>query len=94
MNMLVLNAGSSSLKFGVFDMSVGDCRVVKAEFERFEGGQCQLHFRLGGEQGVEQQRREPVADVEEAIKRVSSLLEEWGYGHIDAVSHRVVHGGL
>ena len=40
MKILVFNAGSSSLKFGIFDMDVSDSRVFKAEFEAFHGGQC------------------------------------------------------
>lgn len=50
MKIVVFNAGSSSLKFGVFDMSKEDSRVFKGEFERFKDGGCILHYRAGGEQ--------------------------------------------
>lgn len=93
MKILVFNAGSSSLKFGVFDTDITDSRIVKAEFERFQDGHCQLRFRLGGEQGTLQQREEPLAGIEEAIQRVPTLLLEWGFQSFDAVGHRVVHGG-
>lgn len=93
MKTLVFNAGSSSLKFGLFDMAIEDCRVVSAEFESFGDGQCVLHFRLCGEQGIQQQRVESVADIEAAIRLVPALLNEWGYDHIDALGHRVIHGG-
>ena len=93
MNILVFNAGSASLKFGVFDMHVADCRVFKGEFERFKDGQCVLHYRQGGEQGPELQRTEAVATLQDAIKRLPAILQEFGYAAFDAVGHRVVHGG-
>ena len=93
MKILIFNAGSSSLKFGVFDMSVEDSRVFKAEFEGFKDGKCTLHYRSGGEQGEVQQRSETLATVEDAIVRVPAILQEFGYADFDAVGHRVVHGG-
>jgi acetate kinase len=46
MKILVFNAGSSSLKCGVFDMASPDNpRIFKAEFERFDAGNCTLHLR-------------------------------------------------
>src|SRR5690606_9477629 len=93
MFILVFNAGSSSLKFGVFDMSIDDSRVFKAEFEGFKNGGCTLHYRVGGEQGKQQQRHESVQTVEEAIMRVPDVLKEFGYAIFDAVGHRVAHGG-
>jgi acetate kinase len=93
MKILVFNAGSSSLKFGVFDMSTADSRVFKAEFEGFKNGTCTLHFRVGGEQGIEQKRSESLATVEDAIVRVPEILKEFGFSAFDAVGHRVAHGG-
>ena len=93
MKILVFNAGSASLKFGVFDMGVADCRVFKGEFERFKNGQCVLHYRTGGEQGQELQRTEALASVQDAIARVPAILQEFGFAVFDAIGHRVVHGG-
>jgi len=93
MKILVFNAGSSSLKFGVFDMSSEDSRVFKAEFEGFKNDACTLHFRVGGEQGIEEKRIESLATVEDAIVRVPEILKEFGYADFDAVGHRVAHGG-
>ena len=44
MHILVFNAGSSSLKFGVFDTNSKDSRIFKGELSRFEKGQCTLHY--------------------------------------------------
>ena len=46
MKILVFNAGSASLKFGVFDMRVADCRV-------FKDGQCVLHYHQSGLQALD-----------------------------------------
>ena len=93
MKVLVFNAGSSSLKFGVFDMSIQDSRVFKGEFEGFKNGSCTLHYRVGGEEGEEKERRESLDNVEDAIVRVPEILKEFGYADFDAVGHRVAHGG-
>lgn len=93
MKILVFNAGSSSLKFGLFDMSIEDSRVFKGEFEGFKNGMCELHYRVGGEQGIREERTENVATIEDAIGRVPSILKEFGYADFDAVGHRVAHGG-
>ncbi|MBM3610221.1 MAG: acetate/propionate family kinase [Alphaproteobacteria bacterium] len=93
MKILVFNAGSSSLKFGVFDMSIQDSRVFKGEFEGFKNGSCTLHFRIGGEQGEELNRNESLDTVEDAIVRVPEILQEFGFADFDAVGHRVAHGG-
>jgi acetate kinase len=93
MKILVFNAGSSSLKFGVFDMAVEDSRVFKAEFEGFKNDACTLHYRVGGEQGEERKRSESLDTVEDAIVRVPEILKEFGFADFDAVGHRVAHGG-
>lgn len=93
MKILVFNAGSSSLKFGVFDMSIQDSRVFKGEFEGFKNGSCTLHFHVGGEQGEEQKRSESLDTVEDVIVRVPEILQEFGFADFDAVGHRVAHGG-
>jgi acetate kinase len=93
MKILIFNAGSSSLKFGVFDMSIEDSRVFKGEFERFRDGKCLMHYRIGGEQGKEQERSENLTTIEDAIIRVPAILKEFGYSEFAAVGHRVAHGG-
>lgn len=92
MNILVFNAGSSSLKFGLFDLQREDHRILKGEFERFQNGQCQLHYRVGGEQGQTSSRTLALASLEEAIGAVPALLQELGFNQFDAVGHRVAHG--
>lgn len=93
MKILVFNAGSSSLKFGVFDLAQTDSRILKGEFEQFRDGKAVLHYRVGGEAAKELQREECVASLRAAVARVPDLLEEFGCADIGAIGHRVVHGG-
>jgi acetate kinase len=92
MKILVFNAGSSSLKFGVFDLALADNRLFKGEFEDFNTSGSTLHLRCGGEAGVEQSRTEAAPDLQAAIARVPAILEEFGYAKFQAIGHRVVHG--
>ncbi len=93
MKILVFNAGSSSLKFGIFDMNIKDSRVLKGEFSSFANGKCLLRYRAGGEQGEENERVESLVAVEDAILHVPQILKEFGHEQFDAIGHRVVHGG-
>jgi acetate kinase len=93
MDILVFNAGSSSLKFGVFDTNSKDSRVFKGEFNRFEKGHCTLHYRCGGEQGTSKSRQEKINSIAIAIQSIPRILKEFGYDGFEAIGHRVAHGG-
>ncbi len=95
MKILVLNAGSSSLKYQLFDMDNGD---VKAK------GNCE-RIGAGGTITHKVPNTEPYCEETDfphhgaALKKVLSLLVSAEYGvisdisDIDAVGHRVAHGG-
>lgn len=96
MNVLVINCGSSSLKYQLIDMK--DERVLAkglAERIGIEGSQVK-HEATGKEKKV---YTEPLATHKEAINTVLNALVDPVYGavksleEIDAVGHRVVHGG-
>lgn len=88
MRILVFNAGSSSLKFGVFD--AGGAQLFKGGFERFQGGTCAYRFQVGEtlDEGTA-----PHADLPAAIAAVPGVLGAHGIDGIGAVGHRIVHGG-
>ncbi|TJZ92834.1 acetate/propionate family kinase [Paracoccus gahaiensis] len=88
MRVLVFNAGSSSLKFGLFE---GDRQIFKGSFDRFREGGCDLSFE--GAEGPLEQGRAPHADLAAAIAAVPGVLAERGLDAIDAVGHRLAHGG-
>lgn len=87
MATLTINAGSSSLKFGIFD---GIDAVMRGQVEGL-GNEATLHFTRGTSAKVLEVLTNN--DVASALKRVLMLAEESGT-KIDAVGHRIVHGGL
>lgn len=96
MNVLVINCGSSSLKFQLID---SDTEAVKAKglCERIGIDGSQLVYTPAG--GEKQITVEPMADHTKAVSMVLDALTNSSTGvvkslsEIDAVGHRVVHGG-
>ena len=89
MNILVINCGSSSLKFQLIDM---DDESVKAKglVERIGiEGSFIGHSEMGGSK---QQLDVALPDHKTAIKHVFEILESVDKP-IDGIGHRVVHGG-
>jgi acetate kinase len=93
MNVLVINCGSSSLKFDVID---GETHGTLAEgvVERIGAVSSLASIRVGD--GKKQRRALQAADHGEALRFVMKALFE-GDDRLDveveAVGHRVVHGG-
>jgi len=90
MRVLVFNAGSSSLKFGVFDTLAGDRQLFKGSFERFRDGGCTYAFTNDGKSDA---GAAPHGDIAAAIAAVPSVLTAQGIDGLEAVGHRIVHGG-
>jgi len=82
MKVLVINAGSTSLKYDLYDMDI-EASLARGRIERMGTAEA-VHVR--GDQKV------PVAalDVTAAMREVASALAGT---KIDAIGHRVVHGG-
>ena len=95
MKILVLNSGSSSLKYQLIDMTNEEV-IAKGNFERIGQGNSFLTHKVGEEKHVIEY---PVKDHEGAIKLVLEQFTHPEYGvikslsEIDAVGHRIVHGG-
>jgi acetate kinase len=97
--VLVLNSGSSSVKYQLLDMR-DSTRLAAGLVERIGEETSRLkHTPLldgGGAEPREQIR--PIADHEEALKAVADELARDGLGldspELAAIGHRVVHGGL
>ena len=96
MKILVINAGSSSLKYQLIDMT-GERLLAKGLCDRIgiEGGTFK-HTPTGGEQYKIQI---PIPDHEAAVRLVIKTLTDEKLGvissmsEIGAVGHRVLHGG-
>ena len=95
MKLLVLNCGSSSLKYQLIDMEKKE-RIMKGHYERIGGSRSSLRFNVRGNKTVIEH---PARDFDEAISEILSLLvsEEYevikDFSEIGAVGHRIVHGG-
>ena len=86
--VLVINSGSSSLKFSVFDMQTGR-EVASGLAERLNSPEAVLSWR--GELNGKQRQEIPGQGHEQALRQVHQLLET--AGEPLAIGHRVVHGG-
>ena len=95
MKILVLNAGSSSLKYQLFNMDSSEV-LAKGLCERIGTGGTVTHKKPGAQPFYEERE---LADHGVALSRVLELLCDAEYGvianisEIDAVGHRVAHGG-
>ena len=83
--ILVINSGSSSIKFKVFDR---ENEIVSGIVERI-GNSPMLRVNIP-KKIVKRVRAE---SHERAMDEILHLLNELGINNIDAVGHRVVHGG-
>ena len=97
MKVLVLNCGSSSLKYQLIDMSNEEALCVGlVERIGIEGSVLKQE-----KEGVEGKliKEQPMKNHQDAIKLVLEALIDETYGavksmdEIEAVGHRVVHGG-
>jgi len=90
MRILIFNAGSSSLKFGLYDMGETEVLRVKGGFDRFRDGGCDLKLTVDG---MRHDAQLPLADLAAAIAAVPGLLAAHGVAGIGAIGHRIAHGG-
>src|SRR5690348_7846112 len=105
MNVLVLNAGSSSLKFQLIATSLeqiaknADQRLIRGEVERI-GAEAIVTVQDGAG-GSARKFTAPLKDVSAALDHVirwiasddSGIADVNSLADIHAVGHRVVHGG-
>jgi acetate kinase len=103
-NVLVLNSGSSSLKFQVIATDLermrsdGDERLCRGEMEGI-GGEATIAVQRPG--GTREKLKVPLADIPAAIEWLARWMVSGAAGinelrslsDIHAVGHRVVHGG-
>ena len=97
MNILVVNAGSSSLKYQLIDTSTGNVGA-KGICERIGmDGSLIEHKQLT--KGLKTKLESPMKDHADAMKLVVKYLTDTEFGciadmsEIQAIGHRVVHGG-
>jgi acetate kinase len=88
--ILVINCGSSSIKFSVVDPDSG-VHLVNGMAEKLDSGEAVLRWKQNGDKGT---RELGAAGHDAAVEAILALLEELNAlnGGLAAVGHRVVHG--
>ena len=95
MKILVMNAGSSSVKFTLFRMRKEEM-LAKGVVERIGMKQPQLCYELADGRTLEEEV--PVADHDDALRLICDKLVDPDVGvikslaEVEAIGHRVVHG--
>lgn len=95
MKIMVINAGSSSLKYQLIDMN-NEVIIAKGIYERIGMKDSALTYELHGERFVTDKQ---ITNHEQAVRTVLNTLTHTNHGviahmdEIDAIGHRIVHGG-
>ena len=94
--ILCLNAGSSSLKFAIYEHKAAaaggdESRLVAGAVERI--GLKEGRFRLNDGDAAATEPAGDYPDHATAVHAVFDALERRGLSALDAVGHRLVHGG-
>lgn len=87
--ILVINAGSSSLKFGLFDRSGQDLASGLIDWR----GQAQAELVIRARSAGETRKTLAIANHRDAVKHALTALHDLKTPAITAVGHRIVHGG-
>lgn len=96
MKILVLNCGSSSIKYKLFDMTSGDV-MAQGGIEKI--GLPGAFLKLTDKDGKKVILEKDIPGHQEGIEFILGVLTDTTYGcikdykEINAVGHRVVHGG-
>ncbi|GAC1426318.1 MAG: acetate kinase [Acidobacteriaceae bacterium] len=92
MNVLVLNSGSSSIKFSVFDVAESGAEPrVLLDGELSGIGEAQA--TLASSRGSQQKDKRPVGSAETVAGAIGTVLDAVAGAEMDAVGYRVVHPG-
>jgi len=98
MNVLVINSGSSSIKFSMFRL--GNGAAWEGVTEVYDGelggiGTPRPEFKFKGADGKDLKGSSEVkaATIEEAIRSVEQAVDSPGLPKVEAVGYRVVHPG-
>jgi acetate kinase len=94
-HILVINSGSSSIKFSIFDAREGEARsLVEGEVTGIGGAKAGFKFRDADGRDLSGGRAEVKAETPvEAIRLVAGAASGAGLPKVDAVGYRVVHPG-
>ena len=89
-HIMVINSGSSSLKFSLFDVR-SEPVVATGIAERL--GTVEAVLKFSGNDSEKMEEPIPSADHRSALRRVINRLSIGAIKEVDAFGHRIVHGG-
>jgi acetate kinase len=90
--VLSLNCGSSSLKFGIFEVRGNAVELLfEGEAEEMGAESSTFWTKVAGKEKKE--AKTPLKNQEDALKAALKALADAGLDEVDAIGHRVVHGG-
>jgi acetate kinase len=93
LNVLALNSGSSSLKFGLYDVQPSAIApLLSGEAEAIGQPTSRFHAE-DSQRGVVATENEPIADQAAAMIHLARLLAALDFPPPEAIGHRIVHGG-
>jgi acetate kinase len=93
LNVLALNSGSSSLKFGLYRVNASRAdALLSGEAESIGEESGKFHAKDSQENSLLSETG-PIPDQREAIVRVGKLLADSKMPAPAAIGHRIVHGG-
>jgi acetate kinase len=94
--VLVVNCGSSSVKYQLLDLGAPTPVVLAKGLVERVGEPAGRHEHETGD-GRSWERRDPIPSMAAAFGQVQQAFADTGYplgeGGVDAIGHRVVHGG-
>lgn len=88
-NILVINCGSSSIKFALVNEEQPQF-ILSGLAERLGNADAELHWKHGGKK---QSLKIANADHREALAKLLPMVNAAADGHLHGIGHRVVHGG-
>ncbi len=91
-HVFVINSGSSSLKFTLFDLST-ETVLASGIAERLNTKEASLTFAQPDRTKQTESLPKDQTDHRAALRRIIGLLATQGPFDVQAVGHRVVHGG-
>lgn len=92
-SILALNCGSSSLKFGLYETSESEPKLIsEGEVEQVGKDGSSFWFKPDAKTKGQEQKLKLLTHAE-ALQHALKTLKESGASTPDAVGHRVVHGG-
>ena len=91
--VLSLNSGSSSLKFGVYQItSTQTQRLLSGEAETLGAGKSGFHATDAEHQPIACPDR-PMTTMAQVLQRIGKLVSDSDLPLLKAIGHRIVHGG-